>query len=138
MAENIHRLNFTGIEISTDVRVLHDDQVQLVYTELYGVEEALIRGLQTKYAFDYPAHEGVVAFSGRLPGKLAARTRLGVVERFSSDPYGLWDLGVVRELSLGSSPSALKITDAQYREIPGVVMPGHSVVFGLDFCWHGR
>jgi len=30
------------------------------------------------------------------------------------------------------------ITDTQYEEISGVVMPGRSVVFGLEFFWHGR
>ena len=28
------------------------------------------------------------------------------------------------------------ISDTQYEEIPGVIMPGRSVVFGLDFFLH--
>ena len=30
------------------------------------------------------------------------------------------------------------ITYTQYEEIPGVIMPGYSVVFGVDFFWRGR
>jgi len=30
------------------------------------------------------------------------------------------------------------LTDTQYEEIQGVIMPGRSVVFGLDFFWHPR
>lgn len=138
MAENIHRLNFTGLEISGDVRVRQQDHIQLAYTELHGVEEVL-RGLETKYAFNYPVHEGVVAVSGRLPGKVAARTRVGAVDRYSGDPYGLWDLAVAREFGhLAAHLVLSNITDTQYQEIPGVVLPGRSVVFGLDFFWHAR
>ena len=137
-AENLQNLNFTGFESSAELRLPHEQRIQFAYTELYGVQKAL-NGLQTKYTFDYPAHDGVISWNGKLPGKFIARTRLGVLDRYGSDPYALWDAGVVREFNHVNAHLVLSnISDTQYQEIQGVVMPGRSVVFGLDFFWRVR
>ena len=36
---------------------------------------------QSKYAFNYPVHSGMVEWTGSLKGRLIGRTRLGVVDR---------------------------------------------------------
>lgn len=137
-AENLQNLNFTGVEASAHLRLPHDQAVQFAYTELYGVQKAL-NGLQTKYTFDYPVHDGVIAWNGRLPGKFIARTRVGVLDRYGSDPYALWDAAVARPFSHVNVHLALSnISNTQYEEIQGVVMPGRSVVFGMDFYLRGR
>lgn len=138
MAENIQRLNFTGVEVSFEARLPREQHVEVAFTELHGLQQAL-SGLETKYTFNYPSHDGVIAWHGKLPGKFVARSRVGVVERYASDPYGLWDAAIAREFSHIAAHLVLSnITDTQYEEIPGVVMPGRSVVFGLEFFWHGR
>ena len=138
MAENIQKLNFTGAEASVELRLLHDGRLQIAYTAVHGVQEAL-NGLQTKYAFNYPTQDGVIAWNGHLPGKFIARTRIGVVDRYAADPYGLWDVAVAREFGHVAAHLTLSnITDTQYEEIRGVIMPGRSVVFGLDFFWRAR
>lgn len=137
-AENLQNLNFTGVEASLELRLAHDQQVQIAYTGLHGVQQSL-NGLQTKYSFNYPTNDGVIAWNGRLPGKFVARTRIGVVDRYASDPYALWDTAVAREFSHVAAHLVLSnISDTQYEEIQGVIMPGRSVVFGLDFYWHER
>ena len=137
-AENLQNLNFTGFESSAELRLPHEQRLEFAYTELYGIQKAL-NGLQTKYTFDYPAHDGVIAWNGKLPGKFIARTRLGVLDRYGSDPYALFDAAVAREFSHVNAHLVLSnISDTQYEEIQGVVMPGRSVVFGLDFFWRGR
>lgn len=137
-AENLQNLNFTGVEALAHLRLPRDQAVQFAYTELYGVQKAL-NGLQTKYTFDYPVHEGVITWNGRLPGKFIARSRLGVLDRYGSDPYALWDAGIAREFSHVNTHLALSnISNTQYEEIQGVVMPGRSVVFGMDFYLRGR
>ena len=137
-AENLQRLNFLGVESSIELRLPREQQLQFAYTALHGVQQAL-DGLQTKYAFNYPVNDGVIAWSGRLPGKLIARSRMGVVDRFSQDPYPLWDVAVARQFPhLAAHLVVSNITDAQYEEIPGVIMPGRSVVFGLDLFLHSR
>ena len=137
-AENLQHLNFTGVEGSVDVRLSHEQHVQIAYTYLYGAQKTLT-GLQTKYAFDYPRHDAVLAWNGKLPGRFIARTRLGVIDRYQSDPYALWDAAIVREFNHVAAHLAFaNIIDTQYQEIPGVIMPGRSVVLGLDFFWRAR
>lgn len=137
-AENLQNLNFTGVEGSAQLRLFSGQQIKFAYTELYGVQKAL-NGLQTKYTFDYPAHDGMITWNGRLPARFIARSRLGVLDRYGSDPYALWNAGVAREFNHVNAHLALSnISDTQYQEIPGVIMPGRSVVFGLDFFWRGR
>jgi iron complex outermembrane receptor protein len=138
MAENIQKLNFTGVELSMEWRLPHNQQVQIAYTGLHGVQQSL-SGLQTKYSFNYPSNDGVIAWNGRLPGKFIARTRIGVVDRYASDPYALWDAGIARQFGHVAAHLVLSnISDTQYEEIQGVIMPGRSVVFGLDFYLRGR
>jgi iron complex outermembrane receptor protein len=138
MAENIQQLNFTGVELSAEVRVSQNENVQFAYTGLHGAQQSL-NGLQTKYSFNYPTNDGVIAWNGRLPGKFIARTRIGVVDRYASDPYALWDAAVAREFGHVAAHLVLSnVANTQYQEIQGVVMPGRSVVFGLDFFWRAR
>jgi hypothetical protein len=81
----------------------------------------------------------VIAWNGRLPGKFIARTRIGIVDRYASDPYALWDAAVAREFGHVAAHLVLSnVTNTQYQEIQGVIMPGRSVVFGLDFFWRAR
>ena len=98
-----------------------------------------LNGLQTKYTFNYPVHDAVVAWNGRLPKKFLARSRLGVLDTYGSDPYALLDVGIAREFNHFAAHLVLSnLSDTQYQEIPGVVMPGRNVVFGLDFFLRGR
>ena len=134
-AENIQKLNFTGVEALVELRLPQEGRLLISYTGLHGAQESL-NGLQTKYTFNYPNHDAVVAWNGRLPGKLIARTRIGVVDRYASDPYGLWDAAVAREFShIAARFGFSNITDTQYEEIPGVIMPGRSIFFGIDAFW---
>jgi iron complex outermembrane recepter protein len=137
-AENLQHLNFVGVESSVELRLPREQHLQFVYTTLHGAQQAL-SGLQTKYAFNYPVNDGMISWNGRLPGNLVARTRIGVVDRFSQDPYGLWDAAVAREFSHVAAHLVLSnITDTQYQEIQGILMPGRSVVLGLDFFLRAR
>lgn len=137
-AENLQHLNFLGVETTVELRLPRGQHLQFAYTALHGVQESL-NGLQTKYAFNYPSNDGVIAWNGTLPGKLIARTRIGVVDRFSQDTYGLWDAAVAREFPHVAAHFVLSnVTDTQYQDIPGIIMPGRSVVFGLDFFLRAR
>lgn len=76
-----------------------------------------------------------MSWLGELPGKIQARSQLGVVQRFERDPYALWDLAVSRAFSrrVRANLQFSNVTGTRYEEIQNVVMPGQSVVFGLDF-----
>jgi len=141
VAENIQSLNFTGVEFSSEIRLPHDQRLEAAYTGLHGAQQALqgLQGLQSKYTFNYPTHDGLIAWNGRLPWRMTARSRLGVVDRYARDPYGLLDAAIAREFNHVAAHLVLSnISDMQYEEIPGVIMPGRSVVFGLDFFLRGR
>ena len=138
MAKNIQKFNFTGVEASVEVQLPQGQHFQIAYTGLHGAQQ-MLNGLQTKYSFNYPTHDAVVAWNGHLPGKFIARTRIGVVDRYASDPYGLWDAAVAREFGHVAAHLVLSnLGDSRYEEIQGVIMPGRSLVFGLDFFWHPR
>jgi iron complex outermembrane receptor protein len=137
-AENLQRLNFFGVETSAELRLPHDGRLQFSYTALRGAQQSL-GALQTKYVFNYPANDGMVAWTGRLPGRMIARTRIGLVDRLARDPYGLWDAAVMREFPHFAAHMVLSnLTNTGYEEIPGVIMPGRSIIFGLDFFLRER
>ena len=148
-AANIDRLNFTGVETSLEVRLPRRQTVGLVYTGLHGAQEPL-PGLDTKYSASYPIHEAAITWHGALPGKLLARSRLGVIDRFQQipvgvtnqfqqTPYAIWDAAIGREFHhVAAHLQFSNITSTQYQEIQGVIMPGRSVIFGLDFFLKGK
>jgi iron complex outermembrane receptor protein len=132
-AENIGRLNFTGVETSLDVRLTRRQKLAFAYTALQGAQSSL-HGLLSKYAFNYPINDGVVAWQGVLPANFVARTRIGVTHRFARDPYAIWDANVGREFrNLAAHLGLSNLSNSRYEEIEGVVMPGRSVVFGMEF-----
>jgi hypothetical protein len=137
-AENLQHLNFTGTEASIELRLSGQQRFEVGYTALYGAQK-MLAGLQTKYAFNYPSHDAVLGWNGKLPGRFFGRTRLGVINRYQADPYAIWDAAILREFNhVAAHLSFANISDTQYEEIPGVIMPGRSLVFGLDFFWRAR
>ena len=137
-AENFQRLNFTGVETSVELRLPCRQRVDVSYSGLHGAQESL-NGVLSRYVFNYPVNQAVVAWHGSLPGNLVARTRIGVVDRLQRDPYPLWDAAVGREFShVAAHLSFANLTNTHYEEIQGVVMPGRSVLFGLEFFMRGK
>ncbi|MFI5070957.1 MAG: TonB-dependent receptor plug domain-containing protein [Terriglobales bacterium] len=131
-ATNINSINFTGVETSFGMRLPRSQEIDFSYTGLYGAQQAL-NGLQSKYIFNYPVADAVVAWQGKLPGKLIARSRIGVASRYSSDPYGVWDADIGREFEHARAHLAFSnLSDTHYEEVRGVIMPGRSVIFGID------
>jgi iron complex outermembrane receptor protein len=130
-ADNIVRLNFTGVETSAGWR--HRGQVfDLSYTGLRGVSE-LLPGLYTKYSFNYPIHAGVFAWTATLPGGLKARTRVGAMERRGRSPYGVWDLYAARGRGrVRPFAQFTNLANTRYEEVLTVSMPGRAVVGGIE------
>jgi len=136
-AENIGRLNFTGVEASFEVR-LQGQRIDVAYTGLYGAQ-SLPSGFQYEYVSNYPSNDAVVRWQGKLPGNFVARSRIGVVKRYGRDPYALWDASIGHEFKNVSAHLALSnLTNTGYQEIVGVAMPGRSIVFGMDVFVRGR
>ena len=139
-AENIAQVNFTGVEAFVQTRLPHGQQVEAAYTGIYGAQSGL-NGLESEYVFNYPVNDAFVSWLGTLPGKFVARCRLGIVQRYDRDAYALMDAGIGREFhSIAAHLSFANLTNTGYQEIPGVAMPGRSIMFGLDWYLrhHGR
>jgi iron complex outermembrane recepter protein len=137
-ATNVQNLNFTGVEASLKYTPWRGQQIDLRYTGLHGAQDA-VAGEFSKFVFNYPAHSGVVAWTGSFKGGVVVRSRIGVVDRRARDAYALWDLyaayprGRVRPfLQFGN------VTSTRYEEIVGVAMPGRSVVAGVEWVLFGK
>ncbi len=132
-AANIQRLNFTGVETSTELRLSDVQKITIGYTGIHGAQQSL-NGLASRYVFNYPTSRGLVAWQGSLPGGILARTLVGVTQRYARNPYAVWDAAFAREFgALGVRASFSNLTGTRYQEIQGVAMPGRSMVFGFEY-----
>ena len=131
-AFNIDSLNFTGAESSLRFAASHTQTLDFRYTWLMGTEDTVPLG-ETKYTFYYPIHSGVVAWQASLAAHLLLRTRLGVLDRRSQGVYALWDVDAA--YTRGPVHPFLRmsnLTNTSYQEVQGVVMPGRTVIGGLE------
>jgi hypothetical protein len=134
---NVDRLNFTGVETSVAFR-LHDSVLDLSYSALHGSGQPA-NDLQSRYAFNYPSHSATAGWTGTLPGHIAARTRVGAMQRLGQNAYAVWDLYAAR--SIGYVRPFLQLTNltnTDYQEITGVVMPNRMVLGGVELAWRGK
>lgn len=131
-AANVTRLDFTGLEASASLR--HKAHLlDWSYTALHA-SSTLPAGVYTKYAFNYPVHSGVFAWTATLPGQLLARTRVGALERRGRSPYGLWDLSLAwRRRHLRPFLQFSNLSNTRYQEILTIPMPGRAFLAGIEF-----
>lgn len=136
-AANFTRLRFTGVELSTTVRITHAQQIDFRYTGLKGAAQATA-GIYSKYVFNYPSHSGLVAWQCALGNGIIARARLGVTDRRARDPYAIWDAGAA--YARGRVRPFLQLTNltaTNYQEVLGVSMPGRGIVGGVELVLVG-
>jgi iron complex outermembrane receptor protein len=126
-ATNFDRLNYTGAEVS-----LKYYGFGVSYTALHGAFN-VTEVLQSKYTAYYPSHDAVVSWEGSLHGGVTLRTRVGALQRYHADPYGLWDVYAAYSRSRFHPFLQLtNITSTVYQEIAGVAMPTRSVLGGIE------
>jgi iron complex outermembrane receptor protein len=131
-AANIEDLRFTGLEVSTAIRLSRSQQLDFHYTGLRGAQAA-ISGLFSKYLFNYPSHAGVASWQAGLPGGVLLRTRVGALNRRARRAYAVWD--VYGGYARGRVHPFLQLTnlsDTRYEEVMGVAMPGRAITGGLE------
>lgn len=131
-ATNIDKLHFIGVEAHTNFLLPHGQELQLSYTFLHG-DQVPIAGSVSRYVFNYPSHHAVFGWTGVWHDWLAARTRVGVTQRFEHQAYPVWDLAVSRNNGLVRPYLQLaNLSNTGFDEIPGVLMPSRSVIAGLE------
>jgi iron complex outermembrane receptor protein len=136
-ATNFQRIRFTGVEASVAVRAADSHQIEWQYTGLSGAQDTL-DGLLSKYVFNYPVHSGVFTWQGAFKGGIVGRTRVGALQRFQRDPYGLWDVYVASTRHrIRPFLQLSNLTNTSYEEIPRVAMPGRSLIGGVEMLVFG-
>jgi iron complex outermembrane receptor protein len=136
-ATNFQQLRFTGVEAAVTIAPSGAQELGFSYTGLRGAQDAL-DGVLSKYVFNYPVHQGVVSWRAALRGGIVARTRVGVVQRFSRDAYALWDIyGASTRGRFRPFVQVTNLTGTNYEEIPGVVMPGRAFLAGIEVVVFG-
>lgn len=130
-ALNVQSLNFTGVEGIVRIAIGRQ-RVDVSYTALHGSQQTLFK--QSKYAFNYPSQAATVGWSGRMPKRLEARARIGVLQRYQKDAYPVAELQLA-EMQKHWKPyfQFSNATNTGYEEIPGVRMPGRELLVGIEF-----
>jgi len=134
-ALNIDNLNFTGVEASLRWAPAVNQTIDVRYTALHGSQDTVPLEA-TRYTFNYPDHSAVLAWQAGIHAGLMLRTRLGILDRHTRDPYALWDFYAA--YSRGRIHPFLQIaniTSTSYQEVLGVAMPGRTVIGGFEFLW---
>jgi iron complex outermembrane receptor protein len=131
MAENIQRLDLTGAEATVALKIGRGQTLKLSYAAIHGAQGPL-GALNSRYLFSFPSQNGIATWEGGLHG-IAARTRVGVLQRYGRSPYGLWDASAAYGRSrLHPYIRLSNITSTYYQQIQGVVMPGRAYIVGLE------
>ena len=132
MAENIQRLDLTGVEASASIRIRRDQSLKLSYTAIRGAQ-APVAAPNSRYLFSFPSENGVATWEGGVARGIVARTRIGVLQRYGQSAYALWDASAAYTRSrLRPYIQLSNIANAYYQQIQGVVMPGRAYIVGLE------
>lgn len=131
-ATNFQSLRFRGWEGSLKTTIANRHLLQFAYTGLTGAQAALA-GRQSKYAFNYPRHSGLVSYQTRWKEAVLVRTRVGVVQRLARDAYAAWDLFAARPAGrLRPYAQFTNLGNARYEDFPGVPQPGRAALAGVE------
>ena len=94
--------------------------------------------LESKYTLYYPVQSAVIDWRGTLPHNILLRTRVGVMNRLTLNPYAVWDASAA--YGAGRVRPFLEltnITSTTYQEIATVAMPKRGVVGGVEIYLFG-
>jgi iron complex outermembrane receptor protein len=131
-AVNIDALNFTGVESGIRYAISNSQSLDVRYSWLHGDEGSIPIG-ETKYAFYYPVHSGVVAWQASLPSHFMLRARVGVLDRLAEGTYALVDVDAAYTRGMVHPFVRLSnLSNTSYAEVQGVAMPGRTVIGGVE------
>jgi hypothetical protein len=108
------------------------------YTGMHGTQDTIAAGF-TKYTFNYPTASGVFAWQIAPRGNFVFRTRVGAIERPARSMYALWDMyAALPRKKLHPYLEVSNATNTSYQSIPGVAMPGRTIVGGVELVLRKR
>ena len=131
-AQNLTHVNLSGVELSAEWRPRDGQQVRAGFTELSGASAAL-NSLQSKYVFNFPSQNAVLAWTGHFASGITGYGRLRVVHRISGALYPVVDSSLAYERArVHPYLRMTNVTDTSYQEIAGVPMPGRAFTGGVE------
>lgn len=137
-AANLPALHFTGVEAAVIYEPLPTQHIAVSFSALHG-QYASAQNIVTEYTFNYPAHDAIIEWRGTVAKNVIARTRIGVLNRFGSHAYAVWDASAA--YSAGRVRPFLQltnITSTVYQDIPLVAEPKRGIVGGVELYLWGK
>jgi iron complex outermembrane receptor protein len=137
-ALNIQNLNFKGWEASLRWTPSATHTLDFRYTGMHGTQDTIAAGF-TKYTFNYPTASGVFGWTIAPRANFLFRTRVGAIERPARSMYALWDLyAALPRKKLHPFLEVSNATNTSYQSIPGIAMPGRTIVGGVELVLRKR
>ena len=131
-ALNIQNLDFKGWEASLRWTPSTTHTLDFRYTALHGTQDTIAAGF-TKYTFNYPTGSGVFQWQITPRANFVFRTRVGALARPAQSPYALWDLyAALPRHKVHPYLQVTNTTNTSYQSIPGVPMPGRTIIGGVE------
>ncbi len=131
-AMNLQRTRMRGIEASLLLKPAAGHRIEAAWTGLTGVRQGLGE-FQSRYVFNYPVQAVVAGWRGMAGEKLAGRLRVNRVQRLQRSAHAIVEAAVSWEgRRIRPFAQVSNLNDARYEEIPGVPMPGRTVLAGVE------
>lgn len=135
-ATNLGRIRMRGLEAGVLLKPADRQRVELGWTALAGARRGLGE-FESRYLFNYPVHVAVAGWQGVIGDRVAGRLRLNSVRRLHGRAYMVLEAAAAWE-SRWFCPfvHAFNLNNARYEEVPGVPMPGRTLMAGIEVRLH--
>jgi iron complex outermembrane receptor protein len=135
-ATNVGRIAYSGVESILNYRPRSGQELWIGYTFLHAAPPPA--GLISEYAYNYAANKANAAYRAGW-GQVAGITSLEIVQRTGYTAYPLWSLALTRTNGLIRPYLRVQdIANVSYQELPGVPLPGRTIVGGITLSWPSR
>ena len=135
-ATNIGHIAYSGVESLVTYRPSSAQQLLLGYTFIHAAPPPA--GLISEYAYNFASSKASATYLANFR-QLSARTSLEIVQQTTRTAYPLWSVALTR--SQGLIRPYLRIDDlanVNYQELPGVPLPGRTIIGGITLTWSHR
>ena len=134
-ATNVGHLAYSGVESLVTIRPSATQTFDLGETFLHAAPPPA--GLISEYAYNYASHNASFAWQGIFASaQIAARTQVSVVQQAGRTAYPLWTVALTRTQGLVRPyVRAEDLANVSYQELPGVPLPGRTILAGITLTW---
>ncbi len=137
-ATNVGHLAYSGVESLVTIRPSATQTLDFGETFLHAAPPP--SGLISEYAYNYASQNASFAWQGIFPSaQLAARTQVSVIQQAGRTAYPLWTVALTRTQGrIRPYVRADDLANISYQELPGVPLPGRTILAGITLTWAER